>query len=374
MSYFLTYQYFIHFSTEHYYSNLDFIIHSLLTLIPLLIVVAFFTLAERKAMASIQRRKGPNIVGIWGFLQPFADGLKLIVKEIIIPTKANKILFVFGPFLTLFLSFMSWLAIPFEIYTRIFDLNNGLLYILIISSFGVYGILLAGWSSNSKYALIGALRSVSQMISYEISISLILLPIILFSNSLNLNTITQMQKETIWFVFPLLPIAIIFFISILAETNRAPFDLPEAEAELVAGYNVEYSAIMFAAFFLGEYANILLMSTLSVIFFLGGGNFFIAKQLTGALFNTVMSSTWWIFFFAIKSIGITFFFIFVRANLPRFRFDQLMYIGWKIFLPLTLSFIFFYTGLLFSLEGLGIIQNPNFNSSFNYINSFSLRF
>lgn len=374
MPYFLTYHYFVSFSIENYYSNLDFIIHSLLTLIPLLIVVAFFTLAERKAMASIQRRKGPNVVGIWGFLQPFADGLKLVVKEIIIPTKANKFLFVFGPFLTLFLSFISWLAIPFEIYTRIFDLNNSLLYILVVSSLGIYGILLSGWSSNSKYALMGALRSVSQMISYEVSISLIILPIILFSNSLNLNTIIQMQKETIWFIFPLLPIAIIFFISILAETNRAPFDLPEAEAELVAGYNVEYSAIMFAAFFLGEYTNILLMSSLFVIFFLGGGHYFVTKQLGGAFFNLAINSTLWIFVFAVKSISVTFLFIFVRANLPRFRFDQLMQLGWKIFLPLTLSFIFFFTGLLFSLKGLSIVQTPNFNASFNYINSFSLRF
>lgn len=325
-------------------------------------------------MASVQRRKGPNIVGIWGFLQPFADGLKLIIKEVIIPSKANKFLFVFGPFLTLFLSFIGWVAVPFEIYTRIFDLNNSLLYVLVISSFSVYGILLAGWSSNSKYALMGALRSVSQMISYEVSISLIILPIILFSSSLNLNTILQIQKETIWFVFPLLPIAIIFFISILAETNRAPFDLPEAEAELVAGYNVEYSAIMFAAFFLGEYANILLMSSLFVIFFLGGGYCFITKQLTSAFFSFIVNSSCWVLFFAIKSISVTFLFIFVRANLPRFRFDQLMYIGWKVFLPITLSFIFFFTGLLFSLKGLIISQTPHFNSSFNFINSFSLRF
>jgi NADH-quinone oxidoreductase subunit H len=260
-------QNFILFSIENYYSNLDFVIHSFLTLIPLLIVVAFFTLAERKTMASIQRRKGPNTVGFWGFLQPFADGLKLIVKEIIVPNKANKFLFVFGPFLTLFLSLISWLAIPFEIYTRIFDLNNSLLYILVVSSIGVYGILLSGWASNSKYALLGALRSVAQMVSYEISISLVILLIILFSKSLNLNAIIQIQKETVWFIFPLLPVAIIFFISILAETNRAPFDLPEAEAELVAGYNVEYSSVMFAAFFLGEYTNILLMSSLCVIFF-----------------------------------------------------------------------------------------------------------
>lgn len=373
MSYFLTLC-FVSFSIENYYSNLDFIIHSLLTLIPLLIVVAFFTLAERKAMAAIQRRKGPNIIGIWGVLQPFADGLKLVVKEIIIPTKVNKFLFVFGPFLTLFLSFISWLAIPFEIYTRIFDLNNSLLYILVISSLGVYGILLSGWSSNSKYALLGALRSVSQMLSYEVSISLIILPIILLSNSLNLNTIIQTQKETIWFIFPLLPIAIVFFISILAETNRAPFDLPEAEAELVAGYNVEYSAIMFAAFFLGEYTNILLMSSLFVIFFLGGGHYSLTKQLSSTFFNLTINSIFWIGIFSVKSISITFIFIFVRANLPRFRFDQLMQLGWKIFLPLTLSFIFFFTGLLFSLKGLSIIQIPNHSSHFNFIDSFSLRF
>nr|QFP99032.1 NADH dehydrogenase subunit 1 [Rhizaria sp.] len=353
---------------------MDYIIHSVLTLIPLLIVVAFFTLAERKAMASIQRRVGPYVVGLWGMLQPFADGLKLVIKEIIIPTKTNKFLFCFAPFLTLFLSFLGWLAIPFEIYTRIFDLNNSLLYILVISSLGVYGIILSGWSSNSKYALMGTLRSVSQMISYEVSISLIIIPIILFSNSFNLNTIIYSQQETIWFIFPLLPISIIFFISILAETNRAPFDLPEAEAELVAGYNVEYSAIMFAMFFLGEYANILLMSSLFVIFFLGGGQFFIMKSFDILYFSLVMNSLVWVIVFAIKTIIITFLFIFVRANLPRFRFDQLMYIGWKIFLPITFSFVLFFSGILFSCKGLGINQMPRISSSFNFIDSFSLRF
>ena len=257
----------ITFSIEYYYSYFDFVVYSLLTLVPLLIAIAFFTLIERKVMASIQRRKGPNVVGIWGFLQPFADALKLVVKEIIIPNRANKFLFIFGPAITLFLSFFGWIVISFDLYSLIWNLNSSLLYVFVVSSLGVYGILLSGWASNSKYALMGSLRSVSQMISYEVSISLILIPIILLSSSLNLNKIMFMQLKTVWFLFPLFPIVIIFFISILAETNRVPFDLPEAEAELVAGYNVEYSGITFASFFLGEYANILLMSSLFVIFF-----------------------------------------------------------------------------------------------------------
>lgn len=323
-------------------------------------------------MASIQRRRGPSVVGFYGILQPFADGLKLVIKEIVIPSKANKFLFFFGSFLTLFLSFIGWLAIPFEIYIRIFYLNNSLLYILVVSSLGVYGILLSGWASNSKYALMGALRSVSQMISYEVSISLVTLPVILFSGSLNLNTIIYVQKETVLFIFPLLPISIIFFISILAETNRAPFDLPEAEAELVAGYNVEYSGILFAAFFLGEYTNILLMSSLFVIFFLGGG--YIPKTHTILNYNIIINSSLWIIEFSIKTIIVTFLFIFIRANLPRFRFDQLMYIGWKIFLPITFSFLLFFSGMLFSMSGLNIIQTPWTNAPFNFINTFSLRF
>lgn len=366
---------FIVFSIEYYYSFFDFIVYSLLTLIPLLIVIAFFTLAERKVMASIQRRRGPVIVGFWGFLQPFSDGLKLVLKEIIIPNKANNFLFIFSPMFTLFLSFVGWIAISFDLYTKLFNLNNNLLFILVISSLGVYGILLSGWSSNSKYALLGSLRSVAQMISYEVSISLIIIPIILLSSSLNLNKIIYMQSETIWFVFPLLPLSIIFFISILAETNRAPFDLPEAEAELVAGYNVEYSAITFAMFFLGEYANILLMSSLFVIFFLGGGLFEIIRtNLTFISYNLFLSSLIQEFFFASKIIVITFFFIFVRANLPRLRFDQLMYIGWKIFLPLTLAFVLFFSGILISLNSLNILQLPRINNSYNFIDMYSVRF
>jgi NADH-quinone oxidoreductase subunit H len=366
---------FIVFSIEYYYSFFDFIIYSLLTLIPLLIVIAFFTLAERKIMASIQRRRGPFIVGFWGFLQPFSDGLKLVLKEIIIPNKANNFLFIFSPTFTLFLSFVGWIVISFDLYTKLFNLNNNLLFVLIISSLGVYGILLSGWSSNSKYALLGSLRSVAQMISYEVSISLIIIPIVLLSSSLNLNQIVSIQNETIWFIFPLLPLSIIFFISILAETNRAPFDLPEAEAELVAGYNVEYSAITFAMFFLGEYANILLMSSLFVIFFLGGGLFEIIRiNLNFFSYSLLLSSLIQEFFFAFKIILITFFFIFVRANLPRLRFDQLMYIGWKIFLPLTLAFVLFFSGILISLNSLNILQLPRINNSHNFIDIYSVRF
>jgi NADH-quinone oxidoreductase subunit H len=393
------------FSIDYYYSCFDFIIYTLLTLIPLLLVVAFFTLAERKAMASIQRRSGPNVVGIWGVLQPFADGLKLVLKEIIIPNKANNFLFILAPSFTLFLSFLGWVVISFDLYTKIFNLNNNLLFILVISSFSVHGILLSGWSSNSKYALLGALRSASQMISYEISISLILVPIILLSSSLNINEIIHKQDETCWFILPLLPLAIIFFISILAETNRAPFDLPEAEAELVAGYNVEYSGITFAAFFLGEYANILLMSSLFVIFFLGGGSV-IPYAIDVTSKSIVLQCNWFwpvviifkgikIFFltimkygypsiliaslsqgfvFSVKTIIVTFIFIFTRANLPRFRFDQLMYIGWKIFLPLSLSFVLFYSGVLIAFNGLNTTELPFINASDNFIQSFSVLF
>lgn len=362
----------ITFSYTNYYSYLDFLIYSLLTIVPILITVAFFTLIERKVMASIQRRRGPNVVGLFGVLQPFADALKLIVKEIIIPNKANKFLFIFAPLLTLFLSLLGWICIVFDLYTLVFNINSSLLFILVVSSLGVYGILLAGWSSNSKYALMGCLRSVSQMISYEVSISLIVIPIILLSGSLNLNKIVYSQAKTIWFLFPLFPLSIIFFVSILAETNRAPFDLPEAEAELVAGYNVEYSAITFAAFFLGEYANILLMSSLFVIFFLGGGMIF-----TGSFYlinKNLLNIIWQDFFFIIKIIFINFLFIFVRANLPRFRFDQLMFIGWKIFLPLTLGFVLFFSGILLSVNCLEILQCPRVGSAYDFIMIFCVRF
>lgn len=304
---------------------------TLLTLIFLIISVAFFTLAERRVMGSIQRRKGPNITGFWGVLQPFADALKLIVKEIILPKRANKFLFLLAPFLTLYFSFIGWAVIPFSTKSFIVNLNIGILYLLIVSSFGVYGILLSGWASNSKYAFLASIRSVAQAISYEVSIALIILPIILMSGTLNLIHIVLIQQQIVWFCFPLFPLCIIFFISILAETNRTPFDLAEAEAELVAGYNIEYSGILFAAFFLGEYSNIFLMSGLFVILFFGGWGFF------GILPE---------FIFSVKIVFIAFWFIFVRANVPRYRFDQLMVIGWKVFLPFCLGFFFFIAGLV----------------------------
>lgn len=245
------------------------IILSIINILFVLIAVAYYTLAERKIMAAIQRRRGPNVVGIWGLLQPLADGLKAVLKEIIIPRKANRIIFLGAPILTLVLSLAGWIVIPFNMSCLLADINLGLLYLFALSSLNVYSIIFAGWSSNSKYAFLGGLRSAAQMISYEVALGLIILPVVLCVGSFNLTDIVLAQRST-WFIFPLFPLALIFFISSLAETNRAPFDLPEAEAELVAGYNVEYSSITFAMFFLGEYSNMLLMSSLNTILFLGG--------------------------------------------------------------------------------------------------------
>jgi len=245
------------------------IIKILLIIVPLLISVAYFTLAERKIMGSVQRRKGPNVIGIFGLLQPLSDGLKLFVKETILPSNANTITFVLAPMLTFTLSLLGWAVIPFSSIAVLSDLNVGILYLLAISSLGVYGILISGWASNSKYAFLGCLRSTAQMISYEVSIGFIILTVIVCSGSFNLSKIILAQKS-VWFITPLFPMFFLFFISSLAETNRHPFDLPEAEAELVSGYNVEYSAMGFALFFLGEYANMLLMSSLTAILFLGG--------------------------------------------------------------------------------------------------------
>lgn len=324
-----------------------FIIKPFSIIVPILIAVAFLTLYERKIMASIQRRRGPISVGIFGLLQPFADALKLLLKENIFPSVSNYFLFALAPILSLFLSLITWTIIPFD-FTKVYsDIPLSLLYIFAISSLNVYSIILAGWSSNSKYAFLGALRSAAQMISYEVSISIIVLPIIIITGSLNLSDIVNAQKN-IWFIIPFFPLFFMFFISSLAETNRPPFDLPEAEAELVSGYNVEYSSIGFALFFIAEYSNIFLMSALIVILFLGGWLFPLINY--DYYYGFYLSLEGHYFFFSLKLIFISFLFIWVRATLPRYRFDQLMTLGWKIFLPLSLSFFFFYTILFFFIN------------------------
>ena len=311
--------------------------------LPLLIAIAYMTLAERKVMAAMQRRKGPNIVGLFGLLQPLADGLKLMIKETVLPSSANLVIFLTAPVITFLLSLVSWCVLPLGEGLVFSDINVGVLYILAISSLGVYGIIMAGWSSNSKYAFLGALRSAAQMVSYEVSIGLILISVLLCVGSLNLTEIVLAQ-QLIWYVFPLFPIFFMFYISILAETNRAPFDLPEAEAELVAGYNVEYSAMGFALFFLGEYANMILMCSFITILFFGG-------WLPLGVYNFlywIPSSIW----FSLKATTLLFGFIWIRSSFPRYRYDQLMRLGWKIFLPLSLSWVFFLAGLLLSLDWL----------------------
>lgn len=311
--------------------------------IPLLIAVAFFTVAERKIMGAIQRRRGPNVIGFIGLLQAFADGLKLFVKETTLPSSSNIIIFLLAPILSFLLSVIGWAVIPFSHKVVLADINLGILYLFAVSSFNVYGIVLAGWASNSKYAYLGGLRSAAQMISYEISIGFTILSICACVGSLNLSKIVLAQQE-IWFIFPLFPLFVIFYISMLAETNRHPFDLPEAEAELVSGYNVEYSAMTFALFFLGEYANMLLMSSLAAIFFLGGW----LPPLNMLPLNLIPGSIW----FSIKVVIGVLFFIITRATLPRYRYDQLMHLGWKCFLPLTIGYFMFTVGLLISFNWL----------------------
>lgn len=311
--------------------------------VPLLLAVAFLTLAERKVMASMQRRKGPNVVGIFGLFQPIADGVKLMVKEPILPSSANTVIFLIAPVLTFLLSQVAWAVIPFGEGAVLADIHVGLLYVFAISSLGVYGIITAGWSSNSKYGFLGSLRSAAQMVSYEVSIGLILITVLLCVGSLNLTEVVLAQQP-IWFCVPLFPLLILFFISCLAETNRAPFDLPEAEAELVAGYNVEYSAMGFTLFFLGEYANILVMSTLCTLFFLGGW----LPPFDFVLFHWIPG----VFWLGLKLNLFLFFFIWVRAAFPRYRYDQLMRLGWKVFLPLSLAWVVLVSGILVGLDWL----------------------
>ena len=306
------------------------LIKILVIILPLLGAVAYLTLAERKVIAAMQLRKGPNVVGPFGLLQPIADGVKLMLKEVIVPAKSNKFLFVLAPMITFVLAMIGWAVIPFGEGLVLADINVGVLYLLAISSLGVYGVIIAGWASNSKYAFLGAIRSAAQMVSYEVSIGFAIITVLLIVGSLNLTEIV-LYKRTLFEDILLFPMFIIFFISTLAETNRHPFDLPEAEAEIVAGYNVEYSSMTFALFFLGEYANMILMSGITTILFLGG---WLPPFGISAL-QFIPGFVW----FAAKVAFLLFVFIWVRAALPRYRYDQLMRLGWKVFLPITLVWV-----------------------------------
>ena len=309
----------------------------------MLLAVAYFTVAERKIMGAVQRRRGPNVIGFLGLIQALADGLKLFVKETTLPSNSNLAIFILAPVLSFLLSVVAWAVIPFSHKIVFADVNLGILYLFAVSSLNVYGIVLAGWSSNSKYAFLGALRSAAQMISYEISIGFIILSIAVCVGSLNLSKIVLAQQE-VWLIVPLFPLFVMFYISMLAETNRQPFDLPEAESELVSGYNVEYSAMTFALFFLAEYSNMLLMSSLSALLFLGGWlpplNIFPLYFVPGG------------FWFCIKVCMGAVFFILTRATLPRYRYDQLMYLGWKCFLPFAIGYLMFTIGILTSFNWL----------------------
>jgi NADH-quinone oxidoreductase subunit H len=314
---------------------------------PLLIAVAYLTLAERRVIGFMQLRKGPNVVGPFGMFQPFADALKLMAKETILPAGANKVVFLFAPMLTFILSLVAWAVIPFGEGLVIADINVGILYLFAVSSLGVYGVIMAGWASNSKYAFLGALRSAAQMVSYEVSMGLVIINVLLCAGSLNLSDIVEAQRD-MWFALPLLPMFVVFFISTLAETNRAPFDLPEGESELVAGYFVEYSSMPFALFFLGEYANMILMSSMTVILFLGGW----FPPLDIWPLNMIPGPLW----FILKIMLLLFVFLWVRATTPRYRYDQLMRLGWKIFLPFSLIYVVLTAGYLLASGNLPVVS------------------
>lgn len=312
--------------------------------VPLLVVVAMLTWFERKVMAAMQLRMGPNVVGPFGLLQPFADGLKLFLKETVVPTGANKVVFVAAPMLTFVLSLIAWAVVPFGEGLVLSDINVGIMYIFAVSSLGVYGIVMAGWASNSRYAFLGALRSAAQMVSYEISMGFIIVTVLLCVGSLNMSAIVRAQEDGFWFFIPLFPMFVIFFVSALAETNRHPFDLPEAEAELVAGYQVEYASMTFALFFIGEYANMVLMSALTAILFLGGW----LPPFDVAPFTWLPGPVW----FGLKIALLLFVFVWVRATFPRYRYDQLMRLGWKVFLPLSLFWVVLTSGALVAFDWL----------------------
>ncbi len=316
---------------------------TLVLLVPLLIMVAYLTYAERKVLAAIQVRKGPNVVGPFGLLQPFADALKMLMKETIIPSGANRFLFLIAPMITFGLAMIAWAVIPVNAGWAIADINVGILYLFAISSLGVYGIIVAGWASNSKYAFLGAMRSAAQMVSYEVSMGFVIVSVLLCAGSLNLSQIVLAQQK-IWFFIPLFPMFVVFFVSGLAETNRSPFDLPEGESEIVAGFFVEYSSLSFGLFFLGEYANMILMSALTTILFLGGwlGPFGLWPAI---------GPIW----FILKVCFCLFVFIWVRGTFPRYRYDQLMRLGWKVFLPASLAWLVITAG---GLLATGFVPTP----------------
>ena len=302
----------------------------LFLLVPVLVSVAMIVWLDRRVWAFVQKRQGPNVVGPFGLLQSIADALKYIFKEIIIPSSANKVIFILAPIVTMTLALVAWAVIPFSATQVLADINVGILYIFAVSSLGVYGIIMGGWASNSKYPFLGAIRSAAQMVSYEVSIGVIIINVLLCVGSLNLSDIV-MAQQNLWFVIPLFPMFVIFFISALAETNRPPFDLPEAEAELVAGYQTEYSGMMYAMFWLGEYANILLMCAMGAVLFLGGW----LSPIDIFPFNAIPGPLWLIF----KILLLFILFALVKATVPRYRYDQLMKLGWKIFLPFSLFYV-----------------------------------
>jgi NADH-quinone oxidoreductase subunit H len=317
------------------------LLQSLAVIVPLLIGVAYLTYFERKVMGAIQLRKGPNVVGPFGLWQPFADAIKMLFKETIIPTGSDRSLFVIAPMITFGLAVVAWAVIPVNNHWAVANINVGILYLFAISSLGVYGIIIAGWASNSKYAFLGALRSAAQMVSYEVSMGFVIVTVLICAGSLNLNDIVLAQRH-LWFAIPLLPVFVIFFISGLAETNRAPFDLAEGESEIVAGFFVEYSAMSFALFFLGEYANMILISAMTTVLFLGG-------WLSPVPF--LPSGVVW---FLLKILICLFVFVWVRATLPRLRYDQLMSLGWKVFLPISMAWLVITAGFM---EIFGLLPN-----------------
>ncbi len=327
--------------TAFFATNLGILILTLLKtlaiVVPVLIGMAYLTYAERKVLAAMQLRRGPNVVGPFGLFQPFADAIKMMMKETIIPAGASRFLFILAPMLTFSLAVIAWAVIPVNDGWAIANINVGVLYLFAISSLGVYGVIIAGWASNSKYAFLGALRSAAQMVSYEVSMGFVMVTVLICVGSLNLNDIIAAQRH-IWFVIPLFPMAIIFFISTLAETNRSPFDLPEGESEIVAGFFVEYSSMTFALFFLGEYTNMILMSAMTTILFLGGW----LAPFDIAPFTWIPGPLW----FIAKVMAVLFCFLWSRATFPRYRYDQLMRLGWKVFLPFSLVYLVIVAGVL----------------------------